>query len=96
MKQIKTEIEYSYGSNPCSEIISSESVECLFKCPIICADCKNCYSNCKNAFPEEYITGGADKCKDFEIEDNHQVVEENLRKKEQEIVKKYAERGIFV
>jgi hypothetical protein len=96
MKQIKTEIEDSYGTNPCNEIISLESVECLFNSQIICADCKKCYNGCKNNFPEEYITGGADKCKDFEIENDTQVIKDNLIKKEKEIVNKYAERGFVV
>jgi len=62
----------------------------------ICADCKKCYNGCTKSFPEEYIDGGADKCESFEVENNSEIVEANLKRKEKEIVEKYIERGIYV
>lgn len=75
--------------------------ECESVCPskfnkVICADCGKCYDGCKDAFPEQYIDGGASKCEGFIKEEDEEKVISNLKRKEKEIMEKYAKDGIFI
>ena len=75
--------------------------ECESVCPskfdkLMCADCKKCFDGCLESFPDKFINGGASKCDGFESEEDESKVMDNLRRKEKEIMKRYAEKGLFV
>jgi hypothetical protein len=61
-----------------------------------CENCNKCYNGCNKPFSEEYIEGGADKCKNFMEEQNDEIVVKNMEKKCNEIREYYSKQGIFI
>ena len=88
-------------SSNCAMIDCLGAGECESVCPskfdkLMCADCSKCFNGCLESFPEKFINGGASKCEGFDKEVDEERVWSNLKRKEKEIMKKYAEAGYFV
>lgn len=95
------DVKYPYCSTKCEAVELLGAGECSSVCPnkfdqTMCCDCLKCYNGCDQAFPESYINGGAIYCKNFERDDNSMNVLRKLKRKEKEIMDKYAKRGIFI
>ena len=95
-------IKFPYCSKECSTVELLGAGECESVCPskfnkvLMCVDCGKCYNGCKNAFPEKYIDGGASECEGFIKEEDEEKIIDNLKRKEKEIMEKYAKEGFFV